>query len=61
MGFVDFKEIPTAKGGQEGQDAWALFTREFFAALHIDVEEGPDRGPDSGRDYKKVLRLPVQC
>ena len=50
MGFVNFKEIPTAKGGQEGQDVWALFTREFFAALHIDVEEGPDRGPDSGRD-----------
>jgi len=50
VGFVDFKEIPTAKGGQEGQDDWALFTREFFAALHIDVEEGPDRGPDSGRD-----------
>jgi len=50
VGFVDFKEIPTAKGGQEGQDAWALFTREFFTALHIDVEEGPDRGPDSGRD-----------
>lgn len=50
MGLVDFKEIPTAKGGQEGQDTWALFTREFFAALNIDVEEGPDRGPDSGRD-----------
>jgi hypothetical protein len=50
MGFVDFKEIPSAQGGQEGQDAWALFTREFFAALHIDIEEGPDRGPDSGRD-----------
>jgi len=50
MGFVDFKELPTAKGGQEGQDVWALFTREFFAALHIDVEEGSDPGPDSGRE-----------
>lgn len=50
MGFVDFKEIPSAKGGDTGQDAWALFAREFFAALHIDIEEGPDRGPDSGRD-----------
>ena len=50
MGVVNFKEIPTAKGGHEGQDDWVLFAREFFAALHIDVEEGPDRGPDSGRD-----------
>lgn len=50
MGFVDFKEIPSAQGGREGQDVWALFAREFFAALHIDIEEGPDRGPDSGRD-----------
>ncbi len=50
MGFVDFKEIPSAKGGGIEQDAWALFAREFFAALHIDIEEGPDRGPDSGRD-----------
>jgi len=50
VGFVDFKEIPSAKGGDTGQDAWGLFAREFFAALRIDVEEGPDRGPDSGRD-----------
>ncbi len=50
MGFVDFKEIPSAKGGQVGQDAWALFAREFFAALHLDIDKGPDRGPDSGRD-----------
>lgn len=50
MRFVDFKEIPTAKSGQEGQDDWALFAREFFDALHIEVEGGPDRGPDSGRD-----------
>jgi len=50
VGFIDFKEIPSAKGGQVGQDAWALFAREFFAALHLDIEKGPDRGPDSGRD-----------
>jgi hypothetical protein len=50
MGSVDFKEIPSAQGGKEGQDVWALFAREFFAALHIGIEEGPDRGPDSGRD-----------
>jgi len=50
VGIINFKEIASAKGGEEGQDNWVLFAREFFAALHIDVEEGPDRGPDSGRD-----------
>jgi hypothetical protein len=50
VGVVDFKEIPSARGGQAGQDEWPLFAREFFAALGIDIEEGPDRGPDSGRD-----------
>lgn len=50
MGWIDFKEIPSARGGEIGQDDWPLFAREFFAALGIDIEEGPDRGPDSGRD-----------
>lgn len=50
MGVIDFKEIPSARGGQAGQDDWTLFAREFFASLQLDIEEGPDRGPDSGRD-----------
>jgi hypothetical protein len=50
MALIDFKEIPSSKGGAEGQDMWALFAREFFEALHLIIEEGPDRGPDSGRD-----------
>jgi hypothetical protein len=50
MPVVDFKEIPTSKGGKVGQDLWALFAREFFEGLHLKTEEGPDRGPDSGRD-----------
>ncbi len=50
MGFIDFKELPSAKGGSIEQDSWALFAWEFFTALGISVEEGPDRGPDSGRD-----------
>ena len=50
MGCIDFKEIPSARGGEIGQDVWPLFAREFFAALRMDIEEGPDRGPDSGRD-----------
>jgi hypothetical protein len=56
MGFIDFKEIPSAKGGQAGQDVWTLFAREFFVALHIGIEKGPDRGPDSGKDLVIVER-----
>ena len=54
MGLIDFNEVPSSKGGVIGQDEWALFAREFFSALHIDVEEGPDRGSDSGRDLLVV-------
>jgi len=50
MALVDFREIPSSKGGEKGQDLWALFAREFFEAMGIMTEEGPDRGPDSGRD-----------
>jgi hypothetical protein len=50
MGSINFEEIPSAKGGGEGQDKWALFAKEFFAALNIEIEKGPDRGADSGAD-----------
>jgi hypothetical protein len=50
MPIIDFKEIPSSKGGEHGQDLWALFAREYFEALHFIIEQGPDRGPDSGRD-----------
>jgi hypothetical protein len=50
MALIDLNEIHSSKGGEEGQDDWALFAREYFSALEIDVEQGPDRGPDSGRD-----------
>jgi hypothetical protein len=56
MTIVDFREIPSSKGGKEGQDAWALFAREFFDAIGVKAEEGPDRGPDSGRDLILVER-----
>lgn len=50
MALIDFTEIPSAKSGEAGQDLWALFAREFFACMGVEVVEGPDRGPDSGRD-----------
>ncbi len=56
MAIVDFREIPSSKGGVEGQDTWALFAREFFDAIGVKAEEGPDRGPDSGRDLILVER-----
>lgn len=56
MTIVDFKEIPSSKGGEVGQDTWALFAREFFDAMKVKAEEGPDRGPDSGRDLILVER-----
>ncbi len=50
MGVIDFKEIPSSKGGEPGQDSWEFFARDFFSALSLEIGGGPDRGPDSGRD-----------
>jgi hypothetical protein len=50
MPLIDFKEIPSSKGGDEGQDSWALFAREYFSSMGLNIEQGPDRCPDSGRD-----------
>lgn len=50
MAVVDFKEIPSAKGGYAGQDTWAFFARDFFMGLGLTIEQGPDRGPDLGKD-----------
>lgn len=54
MGVVDFKEIPSAKGGEVGQDSWQFFARDFFSALRLEVEECPGRGPDWGGDLVVV-------
>jgi hypothetical protein len=50
VAVIDYREIPSAKGGQPDEDAWAFFARDFLAALGLDVEQGPGRGADAGRD-----------
>ena len=48
--IIDFKEIPSSRGGNSGQDAFELFAREFLVAIGFEILEGPDRGADGGRD-----------
>lgn len=49
MPALDFREIPPADAGPE-RDAFELFAREVLIHLGYEVAEGPDRGPDGGRD-----------
>lgn len=50
MPVLDFKEIAAAGTGTGHQDAFEQFTREFLGFLGFDIEVGPARGPDLGRD-----------
>ena len=49
MAALDFKEIPPANSGPD-RDRFELFAREFLEYEGFSVVEGPDRGPDDGRD-----------
>ncbi|PPD17107.1 MAG: hypothetical protein CTY30_07665 [Methylocystis sp.] len=49
MSALDFKEIPGAQSG-EHRDQFELFAREFLVQEGFNIVEGPDRGPDDGRD-----------
>jgi translation initiation factor 2B subunit (eIF-2B alpha/beta/delta family) len=50
MPAVNFLEIPAANLGDGSQDTFELFARDFFDALGFEIEEGPSRGPDGGKD-----------
>jgi len=50
MPVVDFTEVPLANIGSGSQDTFELFARDFLAALGFEVEEGPSRGADGGKD-----------
>ena len=50
MPVVDFTEIPIANTGTGNQDTFELFARDFFTALEFQIEEGPSRGADGGKD-----------
>lgn len=49
MSRVNLAEIPPGNAGQN-RDAFELFSRDFLEALGFVIHEGPDRGPDAGRD-----------
>lgn len=49
MPVLDFTEIPIAAAGA-GRDQFELFAREFLEYAGFRIAEGPDRGPDGGRD-----------
>ena len=49
MPILDFKEIAIASQGPD-RDSFELFAREFLVLVGFKVLEGPDRGPDGGRD-----------
>ncbi|MEY2195757.1 restriction endonuclease [Neobacillus sp. BF23-41] len=50
MPILDFKEIPRANVTNGEQDTFELFARDFLEMLGFEVETGPDRGQDGGRD-----------
>jgi hypothetical protein len=57
MSVVDFKEIPVANSGSGDQDTFEFFARDFFWALGYEIEEGPSRGADRGKDLIVVEPL----
>lgn len=50
MPILDFREIPQANLANGSQDTFELFARDFLEMLGFEVESGPDRGQDGGRD-----------
>ena len=49
MTALDFREIPSPQSGLD-RDQFELFAREFLIQEGFTIVEGPDRGPDGGRD-----------
>jgi hypothetical protein len=50
MPILDFSEIPEAHIATGEQDTFELFGREFLEYIGFTTSQGPDRGPDGGRD-----------
>ena len=50
MALIDFTEIPQGNLGGGKQDTFELFAREFLHMYGFKIIDGPDRGPDGGRD-----------
>ncbi len=47
---LDFTEIPIANSGDGDQDTFEMFARDFLLVLGYEIEEGPSRGADGGKD-----------
>lgn len=54
---IDFTEIPRATEGPN-RDAFEQFARDLLMAIGLEQLEGPDRGPDGGRDLLMLERRP---
>jgi hypothetical protein len=50
MSIIDFKEIPQANTGEGNQDSFEAFARDFLFVLGYEIDEGPSRGADGGKD-----------
>ncbi|MCR9234346.1 MAG: HsdR family type I site-specific deoxyribonuclease [bacterium] len=50
MPILDFTEIASGNVANGQQDEFELFARDFFEHLGYQIVNGPDRGPDDGRD-----------
>lgn len=47
---LNFTEIPVANSGNGDQDTFEMFARDFLLILGYEIEEGPSRGADGGKD-----------
>lgn len=47
---LNFTEIPPANSGDGAQDTFEMFARDFLLVLGYEIEEGPGRGADGGKD-----------
>jgi Restriction endonuclease len=56
--ILDFKEIPRANVANGSQDTFELFARDFLEMLGFEVDSGPDRGQDGGRDLVVIEKRP---
>lgn len=56
MPALDFTEISAAHVPDGSQDSFEFLARDFFEAMGFEVESGPDRGQDDGRDLLLLER-----
>lgn len=50
MPVLDFSEITEAHIASGKQDTFELFARKFLEYIGFTISQGPDRGPDGGKD-----------